>query len=147
MDTNDEQQRMRWRDDVARISAQIDSLKLRIDSESRMLYARLSAEVAVLQSDLRDLQATVFTNSADMYARHIASEIEELRARGDAAYNILQASVVAPIDAIDAEIRRLEAVAASASGDARARILDRVAQLKAERTAGRERQPKSEPGG
>ncbi len=143
METNDELQRMRWRDDVARISAQIDSLRLRIDSESRMLYTRLSAEVAVLQSDLRDLQAAVSTNSADMYARHIASQIEELRARGDAAYNLLQASAVAPIDAVDVEIRRLEAVAATTSGDARARILGRVAQLKAER----ERQPKSEPDG
>lgn len=143
METNDELQRMRLRDDVARISAQIDSLRLRIDSESRMLYTRLSAEVAVLQSDLRDLQAAVSTNSADMYARHIAAQIEELRARGDAAYNLLQAGFVAPIDAVDAEIRRLEAVAATTSEDARARILGRVAQLKADR----ERQPKSKPDG
>lgn len=137
MDINDEQQRKQWRDAIARISAQIDSLSARIDSESQLLYTKLSAEVATLQSDLRTLEITVLTNSSDVYARQIAQRIEELRAKGDAAYSLLQASATTHIDTIGVEIRRLEAIAATTSGDARAKIMARVEQLKSERAAER----------
>lgn len=144
MGIDDEQLRMQWRDSIARIAAQIDSLRTRIDSESRMLYAKLSAEIAVLQTDLRNLEAAVYTSGADIYARQIAMQIEELRAKGDAAYDLLQASVATQIDTIDAEIRRMEAVAATASGDSRAKILGRVEQLKSEREASNLSQPATE---
>jgi Skp family chaperone for outer membrane proteins len=137
MDINDEQQRKQWHDAIARLTAQIDSLRTRIDSESRMLYAKLSAEVAELQSDLRTLEITVLTTSSDVYTRQIAKQIEELRAKGDAAYNLLQASVATPIDTFDAEIRQLEAIAATTSGDAREKIMVRVEQLKSERATER----------
>lgn len=137
MDINDEQQRKQWREAIARISAQIDSLSAQIDSESRLLYTKLSAEVAAIQADLRTLEIIALTNSSDDYARRIAKRIEELRAKGDAAYTLLQASAGTHIDTTGAEIRRLEAIAATTSGDARARIMAQVEQLKSERAAER----------
>lgn len=144
MGIDDEQLRMQWRDAIARIAAQIDSLRSRIDSESRLLHGKLSAEIALLQADLRDLETEMFTAGPDMYARQIARQIEELRAKGDAAYDLLQASVATESDTIDAEIRRMEAIAATTSGDARAKIMVRVERLKAERDAQQQSQRASE---
>jgi hypothetical protein len=135
MSDYEEQFRAHLRADLARIAAQIDDLKARIDSESRTLHASLSAEVAALQSDLENLKVEVETAGADARTRHIALQIEELSAKGDAAYHLLQLGGAAHLDPIDAEIRRLEAAAANASGDARAKILARIATLRSTRTA------------
>lgn len=134
MSINQEQLQGEWRADLARIAAQIDNLKTRIDNESRLLYASLSAEVAALQSDLEELEAAVDTAGADTHARQIAAQIEELSAKGDAAYKLLQAEVAGQLNPTDAEIRQLEAIAASASGSARARITARIEALQAART-------------
>lgn len=130
MGINEEQQRAQWRADLARIAARIDDLKARIDTESRTLYANLSAEIAALQSDLANLESEVAAAGPDAHARQIATQIEELRAKGDAAYDLLQAGRAAQLDPTDAEIRRLEAVAATASGDARTKLMARIDELK-----------------
>lgn len=135
MGINEDQPRAQWRMAIARIAAQIEDLKARIDTESRMLYANLSAEIAALQSDLRDLEAEVEAAIPDAYAKQIAAQIDELRAKGDAAYDLLQAGRTAQLDPTDAEIRRLEAAAASASGDARTKIMARIDELKSARDA------------
>lgn len=135
MGTSEEQLRARWRADLARIAAQIDVLKARIETESRMLYAHLSAEVAALQSELERLEVEVDDTSEDARARHIVVQIEELSAKGDAAYQLLQAGIAAQLDPTDAEIRRLEAAAATASGDARIKIVSRIDRLRSARAA------------
>lgn len=130
MGINEEQLRARWRADLARIAAQIDDLQARVDSESRMLHASLSAKVAELQSDLGKLEAEVDATGADTHVRQIAVQIAELSAKGDAAYQLLQTGVAVQLDPTEAEIRRLEAIAATTSGDAKAKLTARIESLR-----------------
>ena len=128
--------RAHWCQAIGRIAAQIDDLKTRIDSESRTLYTKLSAEIAALQAELRSLEAEVAAAGPDSYARQVAAQIEELRAKGDAAYyDLLRTGVATQLDPTDAEIRRLEAVARATSGDARAKVIARINELQATRFA------------
>src|SRR5690242_5570049 len=90
MGNDKEQATEQWRGVVARIAAQIDDFKRKIDSESEQLYKKLSAEIAILQSELRTLEAQVLAVDLDEYARQITTQIEDLRAKGDAAYDLLQ---------------------------------------------------------
>ena len=135
MGINEEQQRAQWHADIARIAAQIDDLKARVETESRALYTNLSAEIAILQSDLKNLEAEVDAAGPDAYARQLTAQIEELRAKGDAAYSLLQAGVATQLDPTDVEIRRLETVAATVSGDTRIKILARIDELRSAQAA------------
>jgi uncharacterized protein YicC (UPF0701 family) len=130
MNINEGQLRAQWRVDLGRIAEQIDELKARIDTESQTLHASLSAEVVALQSDLERLEAEVDAAGADAHAKQIAVQIEELSAKGDAAYKLLQAGMVGQLDPIDTEITRLEAIAATTSGDAKAKIKGRIETLR-----------------
>lgn len=127
MEISENYTHVQWRGAIARIAAQIADLMARIDT--------VSAETATLQAELRDLEAEVSAAGADGYARQIALQIERLRAKGDAAYALLQTSMATQLDPADAEIRLLEAVAAIASGDAKGRMIARVDELKAARMA------------
>ncbi|MGZ3599471.1 MAG: hypothetical protein ACXWQR_03730 [Ktedonobacterales bacterium] len=135
MDNDEVQAREQWRGVITRIAAQIDDFKRKIDSESEQLYKKLSAEIAILQSELRNLEAQVLTVDLDTYARQITTQIEDLRAKGDAAYDLLQTWIATELDPAEAEIRQLEAIAESASPDAKAKIMARVGELKAARAA------------
>ncbi len=135
MSTHEEQLRTRWHADITRIAAQINDLRAKVDTESRMLYTNLSAEIAALQVELKRLEAEVDAVSPDAYARQIAAQIEELRVKGDAAYDMLHVGLEAQLDVADAEIRRLELAAATATGDARTQILARIDELKSARAA------------
>jgi len=127
MNTSEDQQRAQWRADLTRIAAQIERLRTKIDTESQTLRATLLQEIAALQADLRKLEAAVDASAPDAYARQIAAQIEDLRAKGDAAYTQLH------LDLTDAEIRRLELAATTASEDARPQIMARIDKLKATR--------------
>lgn len=133
---NDEAQlREQWHEVIARIGTQIDDFKRRIDSESEQLYKKLSAEIAILQSDLRNLEAQVLAVDLDAYARQITTQIEDLRAKGDAAYDLLQTWIATELDPAEAEIRRLEAIVEGATPEAKAKIMTRIGELKAARVA------------
>jgi uncharacterized coiled-coil DUF342 family protein len=127
MNTHEDQQRAQWHADLARIAAQIEDLRTKVDTESQMLRDTLNEEIATLQSDLRKLEAAVDAVGPDAYARQIAAQIEDLRAKGDAAYAQLH------LDLTEAEIRRLELAATTASEDARTKIMARIDRLKATR--------------
>lgn len=145
MSINEEQLRVRWRADLVRIAAQLDDLKSRIDIESQMLHASLSAKVAELQADLKRLDAEVEAVGADTHVRQIAVQIAELSAKGDAAYQLLKSEMADHLDPTEAEIRRLEAIAATASGDAKAKLAARIARLHSMR-AGAEASAKADEG-
>lgn len=135
MGNDEDDVREQWRGVTARLAAEIDDFKTRIDTESQLLYTKLSAEIAMLQSDLRHLEAQVLAVGLDSYARQIAMQLEDLRAKGDAAYDLLQTWIATELDPTEAEIRRLEAITESATPDARIRILARIDELKASRAA------------
>lgn len=128
MNTYEDQQRAQWHADLDRIAAQIEGLRTKIDTESQRLRAIMFEEISTLKSDLRKLEAAVDAAGPDDYARQIAAKIEDLRAKGDAAYAQLH------LDLTDAEIRRLELAATTANEDARTQIMERIDKLKATRT-------------
>lgn len=127
--------RAQWRADLSRIEAQIEDLRARIDAQSQKLRASLSAEVTALHSDLARLESEVEAAGADEQARQIAAQIEELRAKGDAAYQLLQSEIGTQLDPTDTEIRRLQAVEATTSGDAKARIQAHIDRLQSTQDA------------
>lgn len=133
MGSNEEQLRARWRADLARIAAQIDDLRGRIDAESRQLEASLSARVNTLQAELEKLEGEVDAEDADAHVRQIAVQIAELSAKGEAAYQLLQTELAVSLDPTEAEIRRLEAIAATASGAVRAKLTARIEVLRSMR--------------
>jgi hypothetical protein len=132
---NEEQMRAQWRVDLARIAVRIEELKAGIETVLLMLQSELTEEIAALQSDMEKLEADMDAAGADTYVRQVAGRIRELSAMGDAAYQLLQASIVTPRDPTDAEIRALEAIAASAVGDSKSRLTARIEHLKGIRAA------------
>ena len=87
-----------WRAELARIATQLDELKARSDEEYRALYSVLDAQLADLRAALRKLEADVAALRPSAYARRVEAQIEELRAKGDAAYDRLQAIMVRRVD-------------------------------------------------
>jgi hypothetical protein len=85
-----------WGAELARISAQLDDLRARTDDEYQTLHLLLDMQVVQLQAALRRLEADVRALRPDAYARRVAAQIEELKSRGDAAYERLQASAPGP---------------------------------------------------
>ncbi len=127
--------RAQWRADLSRIEAQIEDLRARIDAQSQKLRASLSAEVTALHSHLARLGSDVEGAGADEQAPQIAAQIEELRAKGDAAYQLLQSEMGTQLDPTDTEIRRLQAIEATTSGDAKARIQAHIDRLQSAQAA------------
>ena len=81
-----------WRAELARISRQLDELKARSDEEYRTLHSVLDSRLAELQAALRKLEAEVASLRPSAYARRVEAQIEELKAKGDAAYERLEAN-------------------------------------------------------
>ena len=88
---------MSWSEHIARISAQIDELKVWLDSEQRSLYSRLEAQIGSLQSEIAKLlDMEVASGTTGTYASQLAKQIEALRARGDAVYDLLLTELTEP---------------------------------------------------
>ncbi|HEX9415016.1 MAG TPA: hypothetical protein VF916_16050 [Ktedonobacterales bacterium] len=87
-----------WRVELAHIVAQLDELKARSDEEYRVLHAVLDAQIEDLQAALRKLETQVDAVCPDAFAKKVAEQIEELKAKGDAAYDRLQARMPGPVD-------------------------------------------------
>ena len=135
MGTNAEQWQAHWSEEIARLGARIAELQARADAEYYDLRASLDAQIAVLQGDLRKLEAAVAVGM-DAYARKIEAQIAELNAKGNAAYDALRAASVGDLDPTAAEIKRLEAAAAATSGEARVRLRARIEELRRRQRVG-----------
>jgi len=78
-----------WSQRIAGISAQIEEMKVWLDSQERDLVTTMHAQIANLQAELAKLELEVASGSTGAYANHLATQIEALRARGDAVYDLL----------------------------------------------------------
>jgi hypothetical protein len=78
-----------WSQRIAGISAQIEEMKVWLDSQERDLVSTMHAQIASLQSELAKLEFEVAAGSVGGSANHLATQIEALRARGDAVYDLL----------------------------------------------------------
>lgn len=135
MGTNAEQWQSQWSAEIARLAARIAELKAQADAEYQDLHISLDTQIAALQDDLRKLEAAVAAGP-DAYARKIETQIAELNAKGDAAYDALRAAMLGHLDPTAAEIKRLEAAAAATDGEAKARLTARIAELKVRHQTG-----------
>lgn len=87
-----------WSREIARIAAHIEELKIWFDAECRLLQANLDAQIAEVRNDLKRLKAEVAASQPGPYALRVAAQIEDLKAKGDAAYERLQAQLAAHED-------------------------------------------------
>jgi hypothetical protein len=83
-----------WAQEIARIAAHIEELKVWCDKECRLLRANVNTQIADLQADVRRLKADVAAAGPDAYALKISAQIEELTLKGDTAYKWLHAYLV-----------------------------------------------------
>jgi hypothetical protein len=92
-DNNKQYEEREWRRAIAILEARIEDLKVRYDTEFRHLHSHLDARVAELQGELRKLAAVVEGDVPDTHAQLIAAKLDELRAKSDAAYDLLRVSL------------------------------------------------------
>jgi hypothetical protein len=91
MNTDTQGDAAAWSQEIARITARIDHLKGWFERECQLLQANLDVQIAEVRNDLKRLQAEVTAAQPGAYALRVAAQIEELKAKGDAAYEQLQA--------------------------------------------------------
>jgi hypothetical protein len=87
-----------WSQEIARITARIDQLKSWFERECQLLQTNLDIQIAEVRNDLTRLQAEVAAAQPGAYALKVAVQIEELKAKGDAAYEQLLAQFAARRD-------------------------------------------------
>lgn len=92
MSTNPESTSAQWKLTLAVIEARIEDLKERSDSEYRALHNRLDVQIRSLQRELNKLAAEVAAAGPDAYIQSISAQLSELKARGDAAFKLLEAT-------------------------------------------------------
>jgi len=78
-----------WSQRIAGISAQIEEMKVWLDSQERDLVSSLHAQIASLQGELGKLEFEIAAGTTGVYANQLATQIEALRARGDAVYDLM----------------------------------------------------------
>jgi predicted nucleic acid-binding Zn-ribbon protein len=122
-----------WEERIAHIAAEIEELKARVRTECLLAHARLDERVSAVETELRSLREQVASIESGGYARWMEAQLADLKAQGDAAYDLLQATVLPRTDPTEQEIKRLEAVAATTTGEARRRLNDRIAELRRQR--------------
>jgi len=93
MSTDRESNTASWSLRIATLEARIEEIQAHCDTESLLLHSRLSAQITELHDELRKLAAEVAAATPDAYVRSISAQIEELRAKGDAAYELLHATL------------------------------------------------------
>lgn len=82
-----------WERTIAMIEARIEDIKSRCNSEYRALHTTFQAQIAELQVAVRKLAREVALSGPDAYVRGVAAQIDELKAKGDAAYELLHTTL------------------------------------------------------
>lgn len=88
----------RWRLTLAVIEARIVDLKTRSDADYQALHSRLDAQIAELRRDLKALADEVAKTGPDAYIESVTMQLDELKAKGDAAYELLQSMLASKYD-------------------------------------------------
>jgi capsule polysaccharide export protein KpsE/RkpR len=78
-----------WSRRIEGISAQLEDMKVWLDAQERDLISSLHAQLATLQAELGKIEFEIGSGTSGIYANHLATQIEALRARGDAVYDLL----------------------------------------------------------
>ncbi|HEU5349580.1 MAG TPA: hypothetical protein VFU63_13295 [Ktedonobacterales bacterium] len=98
MSNNPESASSQWKLTVTMIEARIEDLRAQSDIEYQALHNRLDAQIAELQQELNKLAAEMATASPDTYIQSVSTQLDELKAKGDAAYELLQATLASTSD-------------------------------------------------
>jgi hypothetical protein len=82
-----------WGQEIARINARIDEFQVRFEAECQILRSTVDTQIEELRAAVRSLERDVAAARPDAYAQRIAAQLEELKRKGDAAYDLMQASL------------------------------------------------------
>jgi ribosome-associated translation inhibitor RaiA len=84
-----------WSAEIARIDARIEALKAWIEQVCLLQRANVDAQIAAVRADLKRLKSEVAALYPGPYAVRVAAQIQDMKAKGDAAYERLQAQLAA----------------------------------------------------
>jgi len=108
MSTDPENTTAQWRLTLAVIEARIEDLKIRSDTEYRALHTRLDTQIRSLQRELNKLSAEVAAADPDAYIQSISARLTELKANGDAAFELLQSTMAPRDNKLDTTVREAQ---------------------------------------
>ena len=131
MGTDEQHDNQTLQETVTHLAADLARLRSKTDTE----YQHIQTQVRALEAHLSQLEEDVQHN-ADSYTEHVFGYLYALRVKSDAAYEMLRATLPAPADPLEQEIRRLETLAEGATGQTRTQIMRQVRVLKSRRATG-----------
>ncbi len=118
----------------APIQAKLEALRAKEDAAYAKLHASLQTQIDTATAEITQLEArlAIATGKAKTQMK---VRLEGLRAKRDAAYEKLHASLQAQIDSITAELKAREGREEKDTGTIKAQLAERLEALKAKRDA------------
>jgi outer membrane murein-binding lipoprotein Lpp len=80
-----------WGQEIAHLHASIDTFEARFEAECQILRCTVDTQIAELHAAVRRMENDIAAVRPDAYVQRIADQVAELKLKGDAAYELLQA--------------------------------------------------------
>ena len=80
-----------WGQEIAHLHASIDTFEARFEAECQILRCTVDTQIAELHAAVRRMEDDIAAVRPDAYVQRIADQVAELKLKGDAAYELLQA--------------------------------------------------------
>lgn len=80
-----------WEQEIAHLHASIDDFEARFEAECHILRFTVDTQIAELHAAVRRMEADIAAVRPDAFAQRIANQVAELKVKGDAAYELIQA--------------------------------------------------------
>ena len=84
-----------WEQEIGRLHARIDDFEARFEAEYHILRGIVDTQIEELRAMVRKLEGDLAAIRPDTYVRQVADQVAELKLKGDLAYELLQARLVA----------------------------------------------------
>ena len=82
-----------WGQEIAHLHASIDTFEARFEAECQILRCTVDTQIAELHAAVRRMEDDIAAVRPDAYVQRIADQVAELKLKGDAAYELLQAQL------------------------------------------------------
>jgi len=97
MDTSAHKDAEYWGHEIAHLHARIDDFEARFEAEYHILRRIVDTQIEELRATVRKVEGDIATIRPDAYVQQVADQVAELKRKGDLAYELLQARLVAGI--------------------------------------------------
>jgi len=94
MSTNAHDTHEYWGQELARIHARIDEFELRLEAECHVLRSAVDTQIDQIRITIQRMEDDMAAGDSDAYVQRVASQIAELKRKGDAAYDLLEARLL-----------------------------------------------------